>query len=243
MHLKPYIFASLFVFTLLIHAFPDEVSDKESNTTPPQPDFVSTLTTDPVLLSFFNAPYPQKLVRKGIEGTVALDIFINAEGIVDSVTLIESVHPQLDSLAVYAASQFKFTPATSNGNPEAVILSYGYTFSIDQILDTLKEHLCFSGVLREYGTRNTIRDAEIAIKIIDYTRAMKSIDVPLKQYLERIGRFTGQQLHDGKISTRSDSSGRFQFYSLPAAACSIQVTSGEHKYFSSKINLYAGSSV
>ena len=242
MLLKPYISSTLFLFIFSIHAFTDEGTGKRTTTILPETDSVATLT-DPVLLRFIKAPYPKKLVKKGIEGTVALDIFITKEGTVDSVVLIRGVHPQLDSLAVHAASEFKFTPATSNGNPEAVVLSYGYTFSIDQILDTLKQHLCFSGILREYGTRNTIRDAEISVKIIDYTRAVKSIDVPLKQYLERIGRFTGQQLHNGKISTRSDSSGRFRFYSLPAVACSIQVTSGEHKNFSSKINLYTDSVV
>ena len=74
-----------------------------------------TVFTDPALLKFVDAPYPKELIKKGIEGTVLLDIHINADGTVDSVAVVGSAHPELDSLAVQAALQFKFTPATERG--------------------------------------------------------------------------------------------------------------------------------
>jgi TonB family protein len=194
--------------------------------------------TDPVLIKFVKADYPPVLIKKGIEGRVSLDIFISAQGRVDSVALIRSVHRQLDSLALQAASQFEFKPATIGGEAEPVVLSYEYIFTIDPFLGTIKEYMDFSGSVREYGTRNPVRNAEISVAFID-SRVADSIAVPFSRYLGTIGNFSGQRLKDEKLITRSDSLGRFVFKSLPTSVCSIQVFSSEHQMYASRIEIDA----
>jgi TonB family protein len=193
--------------------------------------------TDPVLTKFVKAEYPPALLKSGLEGAVALDIYLSAQGRVDSVVLVKSLHPRLDSLAMRAASGFEFTPATAGGVPEPVVLSYDYPFSIAPFLDSLKEYVNFSGVCRESGTRDPVGGAEILITVIDTTRAADSTPVPYARFLERIGAFSGQHFVNGKLTTKADSLGRFSFKSLPTALCSVEVVAANYKKHVSRITL------
>ena len=71
----------------------------------------------------FSAPDPQysETARKAkIMGNVTLAVAINAGGTVDAVKVVCSLEPGLDANAVDAVKQWKFTPATKNGDPVPV---------------------------------------------------------------------------------------------------------------------------
>lgn len=66
--------------------------------------------------------YPPALFTQGIDGTVLLRLYVNADGeLVDDSTRVQesSGYPALDSAAVAGASQLHFAPALREGDPVA----------------------------------------------------------------------------------------------------------------------------
>jgi len=68
--------------------------------------------------------YPPVLMEQRIEGEVRLYAIIRADGSVDSVQVLRSVHPDLDRYSMEALVKWRFRPAGRNGKPvdvEAVV--------------------------------------------------------------------------------------------------------------------------
>ncbi len=62
--------------------------------------------------------YPDEAIRRGLEGVVMLKLFINANGNVVFVEVVNSSgHPSLDEAAVQALMKWKGKPATRLGAP------------------------------------------------------------------------------------------------------------------------------
>jgi TonB family protein len=74
----------------------------------------------PVPLRKVDPKYPQTLVEDHVEGEVTLYGVIRPDGSVDSIQLVRGVDDQLDANAVQAFSQWKFEPATKEGQPVAL---------------------------------------------------------------------------------------------------------------------------
>ena len=78
----------------------------------------------PVTLKKVDPKYPQALVAERVEGEVILYAVIRRDGTVDSVQLVRGVDEQLDANAMSALTQWKFRPATKQGDPievEAIV--------------------------------------------------------------------------------------------------------------------------
>ena len=68
--------------------------------------------------------YPRTLINEHVEGEVVLYAVIRRDGSVDSIQLVRGVDEELDKNAMNALSQWKFRPATRQGEPvelEAII--------------------------------------------------------------------------------------------------------------------------
>ena len=68
--------------------------------------------------------YPQDLVQEHVQGEVILYGVIRPDGSVDSIQLVRSLEKQLDANSITAFSQWKFHPATKDGQPvtlEAIV--------------------------------------------------------------------------------------------------------------------------
>jgi len=59
-------------------------------------------------------PFPGKVLTAGVG---MLEVVIDATGAVESATMVASVHPQYDKLAVEAARRWQYRPATVDGVP------------------------------------------------------------------------------------------------------------------------------
>jgi periplasmic protein TonB len=64
--------------------------------------------------------YPQDLIREHVEGEVILYGVIRPDGSVDSIQLVRSLDKQLDANSIEAFKQWKFSPATKDGQPVAI---------------------------------------------------------------------------------------------------------------------------
>ena len=73
--------------------------------------------------------YPQEAFVKKIEGTVELEILIDANGRVIRARVVKSI-PLLDAAAIQTVQQWIFSPAIKNGRPVATVASAPVTFRI-----------------------------------------------------------------------------------------------------------------
>ncbi|MCP4545170.1 MAG: TonB-dependent receptor [bacterium] len=174
----------------------------------------------PELLEFVDAEYPPEALKGGLEGAVLLELLISETGAVDSVSVVESLTPELDVAAVAAAEQFVFSPAVVEGEAVPVFLLFEYTFSITEQTRKIEEYVNFSGVVKEKGTRDLISYATVVVSFPAEPTDM-TLTVPWDAYLERLGGFEGQFLEEGSLVALTDSLGRFEFKSLPAGVFNV----------------------
>ncbi len=71
----------------------------------------------PVLLTEIAPEYPVAARQLGIEGMVILELIVEKDGTVSSVTVMKSVHTLLDNAAISAAYNIVFSPAMSRDLP------------------------------------------------------------------------------------------------------------------------------
>jgi protein TonB len=91
----------------------------------PEPD--PDRPPSPVKLS--KPRYPQEAFVKRIEGTVELEILIDALGRVIEARVTKSI-PLLDAAAIETVREWRFTPAIKNGQPVAALARAPVTFRI-----------------------------------------------------------------------------------------------------------------
>ena len=185
-------------------------------------DSLAQITTMPALTEFVKADYPAELVKDGVEGVVVLDLVVSDSGRVDSAAVVSGLHPLLDSAALDAARGFLFTPAMIDTQPVAVILQYEYRFTLDEVIEPVKQYVNLSGRVLERGTRAPLPDAMVILAFTD-TAADTSLGLPFGRYLEQIGAIEGQYLEEGRLVTVTDSLGRFAFTSLPVGPVAVRI--------------------
>src|SRR5262249_32073167 len=91
-------------------------------------------TTAPVLLKRVDPIYPQQALDAGVEGTVVLELHIDAKGAVEHVHVLSSPGFGLDEASIVAAKQFQFKPATEDHVPVATKVAYEQRFAISRMV-------------------------------------------------------------------------------------------------------------
>jgi TonB family protein len=74
--------------------------------------------------------YTAAAMRAKVQGTVSMDVTVNADGRVRDVMVTESLDPDLDASAVAAVSKWVFRPGTLDGVAVPVRVHIGMSFSI-----------------------------------------------------------------------------------------------------------------
>jgi TonB family protein len=80
--------------------------------------------------------YPVVAQENKVEGTVVVDFVINARGKIDSIQIVNSVHPQLDKEVVRILSlsdASRWQPAKYNDQPVSTHYWYPFVFSLDKL--------------------------------------------------------------------------------------------------------------
>jgi len=107
----------------------EEETSSEEAETPELPAFVAhEVPPKPLNLDKVAFTYPEVAKTLGLSGTVYLQLWIDEKGNVTNVTIIRSVHPILDKVAVESARKLKFSPAKQGNKPVAVPLSFPVRF-------------------------------------------------------------------------------------------------------------------
>ncbi|MGI8783062.1 MAG: TonB family protein [Acidobacteriota bacterium] len=85
----------------------------------------------PKLIHKIDPVYPAKAKRAGVEGSVILQVTINAQGEVSEVRL-ERGHELLKDAAMEAVRQWRYRPTLLNGNPIAVVIAVTIEFKLEE---------------------------------------------------------------------------------------------------------------
>lgn len=100
------------------------LSFTELRTDPNAPRVPSPDLNGPAPIRKVDPRYPPTLINEHVEGEVVLYAVIRRDGSVDSIQLVRGLDDELDKNAMNALSQWKFRPATRQGEPvelEAII--------------------------------------------------------------------------------------------------------------------------
>jgi len=193
----------------------------------------TVLSEQPELIRSASYTYPVRLLKKGVQGTVLLDIYINEQGAVDEVEIAGKSHPVLDSIARRAAFQFIFSPAKEQGEPVPVVIRFQYVFDLAQILRDIRYTPNFSGRVIDAETEMPFRNFPVVCDFFD-TTSDTALSMPFGDYIRLISSVKGQEYNDGKLVTRTDSLGYFQFCFLPVCSLKVRIQPPFHKVFISK---------
>ncbi|HVZ16309.1 MAG TPA: TonB family protein [Terriglobales bacterium] len=75
--------------------------------------------------------YTEEARQAHAEGTVVLQVLVKPDGTVGDITVLKSFRKGLDNNAMEAVSKWKFSPATYQGKPVAVLVAISLKFQLD----------------------------------------------------------------------------------------------------------------
>ncbi len=119
--------------------------------------------TPPKMSKFVEAEYPAAEKEAGKEATVVLSLGISEQGVVVAVVVQESAGPAFDAAAVAAARQLLFEPATANGKPIPVKITFKYDFVIKQEV-VKRTNADFEGVVRDRARKKPLAGVKVALE-------------------------------------------------------------------------------
>jgi protein TonB len=97
---------------------------------PPQvPRRIGGDVVPPQRIAYTAPVYPQVAVSARIEGIVILEATIDAQGLVQNVTVLRSL-PMLDRAAIDAVKQWRYQPTRLNGRAIPIIMTVTVNFSL-----------------------------------------------------------------------------------------------------------------
>lgn len=215
-----YVFSSKqIIFLSLIINIPSVIGADLSNSV--LKDDISL--TEPQLIKEGKFYYPLQLLKRGIEGTIKVSLDITKTGVVSDFKIIEGLYPLLDSLIYSSLFSYQFTPALENGRPVEATVLLEIDFDIDNIIHSFASRKPdIEGYILDSISRNPIVGAEVHLACIEPIKD-KTLKIPVKKYMEIIGKIPDQYYSNGKIVTETDSNGYFSFSLLPESQVIIEV--------------------
>jgi TonB family protein len=85
---------------------------------------------DPSVVKAVRPFYSIAAMTERVQGNVAAEAIVREDGTVGDVRITKPLHPDLDASALAAAREWRFRPATRNGQPVAVVVSLDLAFKI-----------------------------------------------------------------------------------------------------------------
>ena len=112
-----------------------EPNSQSANPTPPQQKEAVHQAgekgiTPPKATYTVSPDYSEKAREARVQGVVGLQVVITSEGNIGDVTIVKTLHPDLDKKAVEAIHKWKFKPAIKGGEPVAVQINVNMQFAL-----------------------------------------------------------------------------------------------------------------
>lgn len=78
------------------------------------------------------APYPAELHKRGVQGTVVVEFYIDESGVVRMPAVVSADFPELGDLAIEAVRSWSFAPPTRRGAPVLVHARQKFNFGAEE---------------------------------------------------------------------------------------------------------------
>jgi len=198
----------LFLALLLLAA---PLLAQEAPVAPPPAAAAEPVVVPPSLEHFEEAKLPPELDVTPGQYVVTLTLTVSEAGAVTEVLVAASDLPALNDLAVAAARGFLFSPATVDGAPVPVQITYRYSFDITK----MEKRVVARFLVKEKGKRRALEgvtafveetaarftsDASGLLEVADLAPGTYTLYVPEDTYEEARERF---EVVDGKVTERS----------------------------------------
>ena len=168
----------------------------------------------PELIEDTRAEYTEEAVEARIEGDVILELVITASGEVRDAEVVQGLGYGLDEAAMEAARQFRFRPATVDGQAVPVALNFSIRFSLPILPAN------FAGTLTDPETGEGIPDARVSIVYVG-----EEHDEPVE------------------ATTFTDTDGTFLIEEMPHGPYVVTLEVDEYLDFETDIDLLEGQTV
>jgi TonB family protein len=86
--------------------------------------------TLPVAVDMKKAEYPKSAIAKKLQGSVVMDVIVNAQGNVSDVMVVKKLADELDAAATKAIRASTFRPGTKDGKPVPVKVTITVQFRL-----------------------------------------------------------------------------------------------------------------
>lgn len=95
---------------------------------------VAGMDKAPVVVKKVIPAYPGELREQGIQGTATVDMLVDSTGRVVSAELVNATVPEFGQLALKAAKDWTFVPASAQGKPIATRVRVPFEFVMPQLV-------------------------------------------------------------------------------------------------------------
>lgn len=108
---------------------PQENTPSDTFTADPVPD--GSTVSYPKVTSQASPAYPYALLSAGITGEASIDFIVAADGTVTNAMILHTTDIQFGQASLTAVRQWRFTPGTVNGAPEAFLMEVPIIFTLN----------------------------------------------------------------------------------------------------------------
>ena len=93
--------------------------------------------TNPAPIDTTTPVYPESLIDSGLDGVAKIKFTVNEKGLVEDADVLEATKPEFGEAALVALKQWRFKPATVDGEPvsKKVSIPFQFTASIENKLN------------------------------------------------------------------------------------------------------------
>jgi protein TonB len=86
--------------------------------------------TPPKVVYAPDPTYPKAARRDRVQGTVVVQLHLDAEGAAHEIKVVRGLRPDLDASAIEAVGSWKFEPAKDNGKPVSATINVEVAFRL-----------------------------------------------------------------------------------------------------------------
>ena len=102
---------------------------------------VTAESTVPKVVESDLPDYSEFARSHNLKGTVVIEALVDEKGAVFAADIVQSVHRELDKAALAAVSDWRFEPATEDGQPVMKVVRIPIEFDlIDPVKESLRAH-------------------------------------------------------------------------------------------------------
>jgi TonB family protein len=106
------------------------VDDRDAGSNAPEPTKIGKGVVQPHIIYAPDPSYTEKAKRENFQGVSVLSLIIGKDGRAHHIKPVRIIGDGLDQKAIDAVSQWKFQPATKDGQPVSVFVTVEVAFHL-----------------------------------------------------------------------------------------------------------------